>query len=149
MLTRIRLCGRRLAVGITMVVAGFVIAAGGTAIATAALTNGDQVVIQQLSGATTRHDPAWAVNSNGQTYGSLLNSTSSASDPELVQVIATNGKTGYVYSSQLNPPAPASPSAAIAQEEANTAGLFIPVYAQDGTTVIGQFEVAEPGNAAG
>lgn len=146
---RTRLGGRRLAVGISTMVAGFAIVGGGTAIATGALTNGDQVAIQQLPGTAASPAPAWAVNSNGQTYGSLLNSTSSATDPDLVQVMATNGQTGYVYSKQLNPAAPASPAAAIAQENANTAGLFIPVYAQDGTTVIGQFEVAEPGKAAG
>jgi hypothetical protein len=79
----------------------------------------------------------------------LLNSTSSATDPVLAQVIATNGEQGYVYSSQLNPTPPCSPSAAVAQQQANAAGHYIPVYAQDGTTVIGQFEVSEPGRADG
>jgi hypothetical protein len=117
--------------------------------ATGALDGGDRVVIQQLLGSSPSPAHKWAVNSNGQTYGSLLNSTSSATDPDLVQVIATNGKTGYAYSSQLDPPAPSSPATAVAQQNADTAGTYVPVYAQDGTTVIGQFEVAEPGAAAG
>lgn len=145
--TRVR--GKRLAIGISAAVVGFAVAGGGAAIATGALTNGDQVVIQQLPGASSAAAPVWPTNANGQTYGSLLKSTSSATDPALVQVIATNGETGYVYSSQLNQPSPSSPAAALAQQAANTAGQFIPVYAQDGTTVIGQFEVAEPGASAG
>jgi hypothetical protein len=86
---------------------------------------------------------------NGQTYGSALNSTSSATDPDLVEAIATNGETGYVYSSQLNPAAPSSPAEALAQQAANTTAHYIRVYAQDGTTVIGQFQVSKPGATAG
>jgi hypothetical protein len=141
--------GKRLATGISAVVVGFAVAGGGAAIATGALTNGDQVTIHQLLDSSGSTAPTWPKNAHGQTYGSVLNSTSSATDPDLVQVIATNGQTGYVYSSQLNPPAPSSPAAAVAQQTKNTDGQFIPVYAQDGTTVIGQFEVAQPGAAAG
>jgi hypothetical protein len=56
--------------------------------------------------------------------------------------------TGYVYSSQLNPAAPVSPAAAVAQQSANTTAQFIPVYQQDGTTVIGEFQVSVPGATA-
>lgn len=141
-------------VGVSAAVLGFALAGGGTAIATGALASGDQVIIRapiSPGGAAPRSvaAPAWPTNANGQTYGSLLNSTSSATDPDLAQVIATNGQTGYVYSSQLNPPAPSSPAEALAQQAADTAGEYIPVYAQNGRTVIGQFEVAQAGRAAG
>ena len=138
---------KQTAVGIAAAIVGFGTVGGGVAIATGALTNGDQVAIEQLpsaskSGAAT----AWPTNTNGQTYGSLLQSTSSATDPDLVQVIATNGQTGYVYSSHLNPAGPSSPAAALAQQAASSGAQYIPVYAQNGTTIIGQFEVSEPGN---
>jgi hypothetical protein len=140
---------KRLAIGICAAMLGFAAVGGGAAIATGALTSGNQAVIQPASGASAGPSPVYPTNANGQTYGSELSSTSSATDPDLVEVIATNGKTGYAYSSQLNPPAPPSPAAAASQEAANTAGDYIPVYAQDGITVIGEFEVAMPGTAAG
>ena len=84
---------------------------------------------------------AWAVNASGQTYGAANRNGT----PDLVAVIATNGRSGYVYSSQLNPPPASSPAAALAEQAANTKGEYIPVYESDGTTIIGRFEVAEPG----
>jgi hypothetical protein len=139
----IRSQGKRLAVGIAAAAVGLVLV-GGAAIATGALSNGDQIVIHSLSGSNTNSAPVWPTNANGQTYGSLSKSTSSATDPVLVQAIATNGKEGYVFSSQLNPPGPSSPAQALAQQAAKTTPQYIPVYAQDGTTVIGQFVVSEP-----
>jgi hypothetical protein len=135
---------RRLAVGAVAAVVGFAVAGGGAAVAVGALTNGDQVSIGQLPGVSDNPAPAWPANANGQTYGSLLKSTSSATDPDLVQAIATNGEAGYVYASELNPAAPSSPAAALAQQAANKTAQYIPVYEQDGTTVIGQFEVSQP-----
>ena len=132
-----------------LLVAGLAAVGGGVAIATGALTSRDRVVIHPLSGVSSRPAPAWPKNANGQTYGSALNSTSSATDPDLAEAIATNGQTGYVYSSQLNPAAPSSPAAALAQQAANTTAHYIPVYAQDGTTVIGRFQVSKPGATAG
>ena len=138
--------GKHAATGIAAAVVGFAAVGGGAAIATGALTNGDQVVIHQLPGASGSATPAWPTNASGQTYGSLLRSTSSATDPVLAQVIATNGQTGYVYSAQLNPAGPATPTAALAQQAASATAQYIPVYAENGTTVIGQFEVSEPGH---
>lgn len=134
---------KRLAVGIATAVVGFAAAGSGVALATGAFASSDPVVIQGLPGASQSPPPTYSTNANRQTYGSLLNSTSSATDPVLARVIATNGATGYVYTSQLNQSA-ASPGAAVAQQSANATGRYIPVYAQDGTTVIGQFEASEP-----
>jgi hypothetical protein len=136
----------RLAVALCAAMIGLVVAGVTTAVATGALAGGEGPPVQQLPGAQTSAPPKWPTNANGQTYGSLLDSTSSATQPVLAQVIATNGAAGYVYSSQLNPPAPTSPTAAVTEQAANMTGQFIPVYAQDGTTVIGQFEASEPGS---
>lgn len=138
----------RIISGLVAAGVGFVVAGGSAAIATGALGNGDGVVIQQLPGMTSSSATHWPTNANGQTYGSIENATSSTTDPDLVQAIATNGQTGYVYSSQLNPPGPSSPAQALAQQAAQTTPRYISVYAQDGTTVIGQFEVSEPSSEA-
>lgn len=143
MMINIRSRGRRAATGLIAGAVGFAVVGGGAAIATGAFTNGDQINIQQLPGSAAGSH-VWPTNANGQTYGSLQDSTSSATDPHLIQAIATNGKTGYVYASQLNAAGPASPAQALARQAATTTPQYIPVYAQDGTTVIGQFEVSEP-----
>jgi hypothetical protein len=122
---------------------GFLIAGAAVATATGALSS-QPVTIHPLNNADQSSSPSWSTNSNGQTYGSLLNSISSATEPQLAQVIATNGKAGYVYSKQLNGYAPSSPTQALAAQAANTTPQFIPVYAHDGTTVIGQFAVSDP-----
>jgi hypothetical protein len=83
----------------------------------------------------------WKTNANGQTYG-VQNANGT---PDLVAAEATNGCMGYVYASQMTRPPPASPAEALAEQAANTKGVFIPVYESDGTTVIGRFEIAEPG----
>lgn len=91
------------------------------------------------------------VNKNGQTYGSLEDvslpedyesmSTEAFIElyhPELVAVVASNGKSGYVYSKELFGPFPASPDEAKTMaEELNTS---ITVYEVDGVTPIGVFE---------
>ncbi len=71
------------------------------------------------------------VNANGDTYGVL---GSDAGEPDLVAVEATNGRSGYVYATDLAQDTPASPAA-------DTTGTVrvIPVYESDGETVIGEF----------
>jgi hypothetical protein len=49
---------------------------------------------------------AWGVNASGQTYG-MANQNGI---PDLVAVQATNGRDGYVYAYQLDPPAPTAAS---------------------------------------
>ncbi len=82
----------------------------------------------------------WAVNANGQTYGVVT----SAGSPDLVAVVATNGKEGYVRSNELAEAAGdldfRSPEAALEWQESvagTTASLT--VYLSDGTTEIGTF----------
>jgi hypothetical protein len=135
---------KHVVIGLAAAVAGFVIAGGAVAMATGALTNENPVTIHQLSGPSQSSARAWPTNASGQTDGSLLNSTSSATEPVLAQVIATNGKVGFVYSKELDGVAPSSPAQALAEQAVATAPQFIPVYLDDGTTMIGQFAVSEP-----
>jgi hypothetical protein len=81
----------------------------------------------------------WGVNANGQTYG-VINERGS---PDLVAVIATNGKTGYAYAADLDRAAgdnPKSPEEALAMQQARVGKTFsVPVYKEDGKTIIGMF----------
>jgi hypothetical protein len=76
---------------------------------------------------------AWGVNASGQTYGA----ENQNGMPDLVAVQATNGRTGYVYAYQLNPPAPKTIKQALAQNNAPPTKMT--VYESDGKTAIGQF----------
>jgi hypothetical protein len=84
---------------------------------------------------------AWGVNASGQTYGTA----NQHGTPDLVAVDATNGRTGYVYATQLTSPAPTSPSQAVAEN--NSPPKTLTVYDSDGKTPIGKF-VARTGPAA-
>jgi len=80
----------------------------------------------------------WGVNARGQTYG-VANSHGT---PDLVAVIATNGRRGYCYAAQLqNGPSgrpPKTPKQALARSGLS---YTLTVYASDGKTAIGQFKV--------
>lgn len=74
----------------------------------------------------------YSVNSNNQTYGSMVSANSVGYEPDLVSAVAANGKSGYVVNEQW---ADASFSGEITS---------IPVYAEDGETQIGVFEFSDP-----
>jgi hypothetical protein len=78
---------------------------------------------------------AWGVNASGQTYGT----PNQHGTPDLVAAQATNGRTGYVYATQLSGPTPTSPSQAAAESSAPPRTLT--VYESDGKTPIGEFVV--------
>jgi hypothetical protein len=75
------------------------------------------------------------VNASGQTYGSTAN----GDNPDLVAVVATNGKQGYVYATGLITPQPANPSEALAWQQTPQPPKVVPVYESDGKTQIGEF----------
>ena len=81
------------------------------------------------------------VNARGQTYG--VSGSGDRGEPDLVAVVATNGKDGYANAVDLQGgPMPTSPGDAIARQEANQGRIrTIPVYESDGTTVIGEFKI--------
>jgi hypothetical protein len=79
-------------------------------------------------------------NAKGQSYGSSALSKTPADDPDLILVVATNGREGYAYSSELNGELPKSPADAARVSAANK-GRAIPVYQSDGVTRVGEFVI--------
>ncbi|MDA8205236.1 MAG: hypothetical protein M0Z36_04145 [Thermaerobacter sp.] len=58
----------------------------------------------------------------------------------MVLVQATNGKQGYAYARQLYGPTPKNPRQAMTWASTHYPNT-IPVYAQNGTTIIGHFVI--------
>lgn len=87
----------------------------------------------------------WAVNADGNTYG--IENENGA--PDMIAVMATNGKRGYAYRTALEEAdgtAAAktfkSPQDALDWQEARRGKSFsVPVYDTDGKTVIGEFVI--------
>ena len=92
--------------------------------------------------------PTYKTNSSGLSYGSAAKAISPDTEPALIQVLATNGKTGYVYKKDLDAAVGndmTSPSEALAWQAAHQGkNTALTVYAEDGTTVIGEFVVQGP-----
>ena len=87
-------------------------------------------LVATLASVTTT---AWGINASGHTYGVQ----NEHGIPDLVAVIATNHRSGYVYADQLFTPPPKTPSQAIAENNASPKTLT--VYESDGKTPIGTF----------
>lgn len=81
--------------------------------------------------------PGFGVNTSGQTYGSSAG-VSHEDEPDLIEAIATNGEIGYVSKSDLYGDQPKAPEQAATEKLSDR---IIPVYASDGTTVVGEFVV--------
>lgn len=78
-------------------------------------------------------------DSNGD---GVIGDSGSERIPALIAAVASNGSSGYVkYRDLFCQPAPASPAAALA---AQASGQSTPVYASDGTTVVGSVSVGAP-----
>jgi hypothetical protein len=110
-----------------------------TLLAPAGVSAGDGIKTEPMP------DPKYPVNEEGLTYGSLLDSNSPENEPDLILVVATNGKEGYAKKSDLDVahgPVFKSPAEALAWQEANAdVDTVVPVYEKDGKTVIGEFVV--------
>jgi hypothetical protein len=89
----------------------------------------------------------WGVNAAGQTYG-MQNDTGI---PDLIAVEATNGRSGYVFRTQLEDADgttalrnSTSPQQNLEwQKENEGKRTLVPVYASDGVTRIGVFQVGQ------
>lgn len=94
--------------------------------------------------ATTRSPVSvtYPRNASGLTYGSMLDTPSPDQLPDLISAIATNGRQGFVLRSDLFLPGPKTPEQAIAMNAAAVAPRSIPVYAVDGTTIIGTYVIS-------
>ena len=77
-------------------------------------------------------------NSSGQTFGQNLDPTFTTGT-ELVEAIASNGKLGYVYASELRKTATPAASPEAARAANNNRAVVIGVYLTDGVTRIGDF----------
>lgn len=108
---------------------------------TLTFTAGPNVRWQVTARYAASSETAWKVNNKGDTYGV----SNSHGDPDLIAALATNGRQGYVYRTDLDyagGPPPTSPAEAAARTKANQGKTFtVPVYASDGTTQIGLFLV--------
>lgn len=82
----------------------------------------------------------YEVNEDGLTYGSDYYANSIESSPDLIQAIGKNGVEGYVYSKDMN----LDLNTLEAVQEYISSGqsdLTIPVYANDGVTIVDTFEL--------
>ncbi|KTS13628.1 hypothetical protein RSA3_03915 [Microbacterium testaceum] len=84
-----------------------------------------------------------AVNDRGQTYGSA----GAGEEPDLIAVVATNGRQGYVDADELADATGSSqnftsPEEALRwQEERAGRAVVVPVFLSDGVTRVGDFVV--------
>lgn len=86
----------------------------------------------------------WGTNDRGESYGVQ----NAGGTPDLVAVVASNGREGYARSADLDMAGGQdfkSPEEAIAwQEEHKGKSVSVPVYESDGTTRVGEFIIGGP-----
>lgn len=141
-----RMLRSKLLVVVVMAVVGLQIGSAIANVPLVALPLGTQVAEPGVEG-TPMPMPRYSVNENGMTFGSAADAPSIDLEPDLVRVVATNGREGYVLSSELAEVSGlnmASPAEAIERQE--NASRTIPtlgVFAVDGQTVIGEFRLSK------
>jgi hypothetical protein len=88
--------------------------------------------------------PNYPANRSGLTYGSPAEATTLDNGPDLVLVVATNGKEGYARRAGIEPYQPRDPQEALARRSATTDrmrdhGITSAVSASDGLrgTILG------------
>jgi len=108
---------------------------------TLTFTAAPEVVWRVTATYAASSETAWKVNARGETYGVV----NSHGEPDLIAVVATNGRQGYAYGTALanaGGPPPMSPEEAIARTKANEGKtITVPVYEYDGKTQIGLFAI--------
>lgn len=82
----------------------------------------------------------YAVNNNGETYGSSFSEFTEGEAPDLISAIGVNGVKGYIKSSDLAPKF-TTPEEAITYTQSRSFINTIPVYDLDGITVLDDFEL--------
>lgn len=103
--------------------------------------------------AIPQPEPEYLTNATGQTLGSLADATSPENEPDLILVVATNGKEGYVKKVELDATNGHTAWSTLTDNEMakwtlerEKLGIVnIPVYAADGKTIIGDFPVSPGG----
>ena len=96
----------------------------------------------------------YSVNEFGQTYGSASLAASYDERPELISAVGRDGTKGYVYFTDLKADHPKTPEEALAQQESYYERMAawdgkeilvvrtIPLYAVDGQTVMGEYDIS-------
>ncbi len=84
-------------------------------------------------------------NEQGQTYGFDIDASSPENRPDLIAAEAVDGTRGYVKRTDVEGPLPKTPEEAVAITKKNMAKgeKKIPLYAEDGTTIVGWFTVGK------
>lgn len=107
------------------------------------------ILISRAGVSAKAEGSAFATNQNGLTYGSASDVATSDLEPDLIAVVTTDGRDGYVYKEDLDE----ASAPAFSQDEAlakmrkkdslspEDAMISIPAYDVDGTTIIGEFLV--------
>jgi len=136
--------------GVIVVAAGVIGLGTGSALAIGpTLFAPSGVTTEQGINAVPMPAPTYETNSNGLTYGSAADSDKPENEPDLIRVLATNGKEGYVKKTELEDADGTtaarsfkSPEDAVAwQYSEGLKDRTVAVYASDGETVIGEFLV--------
>jgi hypothetical protein len=134
---------RRVVVGAVVVGVAVAIMIGSIALASGFDSDRPQASAARPQAPPATLRPATSVyptNANGQTYGPNLHATPMVEEPDLMAVVATNGKDGYCLRTDLEGPVPKTPQEALSQQAAQAGkDQVIPVYESDGTTQIGVF----------
>lgn len=86
--------------------------------------------------ATPAEDVGYSVNSNGETYGNYLEALEIGYEADLILAEGENGILGYVKVADLDDVV-AAPEFVTEQ----TGDVYIPLYKEDGVTVIGRYKV--------
>ena len=133
----------RVAAVVSVVVVGcplgaFASVAAGTMSKSAPFTSRSHPAAAPLNVVTAAPYP---VNENGMTYGSNIGA-SLDDGPELIIAYGTHGEIGDIKESDVYQPAPTSDADAIKLNEQGA--RTVPLYAQDGVTIVGQFTIERP-----
>lgn len=81
-------------------------------------------------------------NEYGDTYGSEYFLNQIDIQPDLVAAVGDDGTEGYVWAEELNASPVSSPEEAAAYMAAEHPDRAIPLYEEDGRTVIGTFTIS-------
>jgi len=80
----------------------------------------------------------FGINEQGMTYGSAAGTEE---EPNLILAKGADGTIGYIKASEYNPPEFTSPEEALEWQANGGLPTEIPLYTEDGVTVIGTFKI--------
>lgn len=84
-------------------------------------------------------------NEQGETYGPAV---PGKTEPDMVPAIGEDGVKGYVKVSDLTGPLPETSAEALETMEEESGDFTVPLYLQDGITVIGKYIVSHSGTTS-